>query len=57
MKHPRKMPLRVNCGRLKRLDISDPPVHIDSDLCWCDPTVEFNADGDERVIHKEVTWN
>jgi hypothetical protein len=57
MKHPRKMPLRVNCGRLERLDISDPPVHIDSDLCWCDPTVEFNADGDERVIHKEVTWN
>jgi hypothetical protein len=57
MRHQRKMPLRVNYGRLERLDISEPPTHIDSDLCWCDPVVEFNEDGDPRVIHKEVTWN
>jgi hypothetical protein len=57
MRHQRKMPLRVNYGRLERVDISDPPAHIDSDSCWCDPHVEFNEDGDPRVIHKEVTWN
>jgi hypothetical protein len=31
--------------------------HIDSDLCWCDPIVEFDEDGDKLVMHKEVTWN
>jgi hypothetical protein len=31
--------------------------HIDSDLCWCEPIVEFDEDGDQVVMHKEVTWN
>jgi hypothetical protein len=57
MRHQRKTILQVKHGRLERLDISDPLPHIDSDLCWCDPLVEFNEDGDPRVIHNEVTWN
>jgi hypothetical protein len=32
-------------------------THIDSELFWCDPIVEFDENGDESVIHKEVTWN
>lgn len=31
--------------------------HIDSDLCWCDPTIEVEEDGQEMVIHRQVTWN
>jgi hypothetical protein len=31
--------------------------HIDSDLCWCEPIVDFDEDGDQVVMHKEVTWN
>jgi hypothetical protein len=31
--------------------------HIDSDLCWCDPIAEVDENGEEVVIHKEVTWN
>jgi hypothetical protein len=32
-------------------------AHIDSDFCWCDPIVDFDEDGDQVVMHKEVTWN
>jgi hypothetical protein len=39
------------------LDITEPPPHIDSDLCWCDPIVELYEDGDLRVLHKQVTWH
>jgi hypothetical protein len=31
--------------------------HIDSDLCWCDPIVEIDENGQGVVIHREVTWN
>lgn len=31
--------------------------HVDSDFCWCDPLVEINEDGEETVLHKQVTWN
>jgi hypothetical protein len=57
MRHERKLTLRDKYGRLERLDISNLLSHIDSDLCWCDPVVEFNEYGDHRIIHMEVTWN
>ena len=31
--------------------------HMDSDFCWCDPTVEVDENGREVVVHTEVTWN
>jgi hypothetical protein len=31
--------------------------HNDSVFCWCDPLVEVNDNGQEEVVHKEVTWN
>jgi hypothetical protein len=57
MKTQRKPILRAMYGRSERLDITEPPPHIDSDLCWCDPIVELYEDGDLRVLHMEVTWH
>jgi hypothetical protein len=31
--------------------------HVDSDFCWCDPIVEFDDNGQEIVLHRQVTWN
>jgi hypothetical protein len=31
--------------------------HLDSDLCWCEPIVEVDEDGQEMVLHKQVTWH
>lgn len=31
--------------------------HVDSQLCWCDPLVEVDEDGDAVVVHRQVTWN
>jgi hypothetical protein len=31
--------------------------HLDSDVCWCDPLVETDENGDELVLHRHVTWN
>jgi hypothetical protein len=31
--------------------------HIDSDLCWCEPIVEIDENGDEVLVHTQVTWN
>jgi hypothetical protein len=31
--------------------------HLDSDFCWCDPTIEVDENGNELVIHRQVTWN
>jgi hypothetical protein len=33
------------------------PSHIDSDFCWCEPVVETDEDGEEVVVHREITWN
>jgi len=38
-------------------DISTTLTHLDSAFCWCDPMVEVDEDGQEVVVHKEVTWN
>jgi hypothetical protein len=31
--------------------------HLDSDFCWCDPTVELDENDTEVVRHRRVTWN
>jgi hypothetical protein len=32
-------------------------AHIESELCWCDPILEFDEDGNQSLTHNEVTWN
>ena len=32
-------------------------AHLDSDLCWCDPIVEVDEDGEHVLLHRQVTWN
>jgi hypothetical protein len=32
-------------------------THLDSDLCWCDPIVEVDEDGEHILLHRQVTWN
>ena len=32
-------------------------AHIDSELCWCDPIIDFDEIGKQSIIHNEVTWN
>jgi len=31
--------------------------HLDSDLCWCDPIIKVDENGQEFVLHRQVTWN
>jgi hypothetical protein len=31
--------------------------HLDSDFCWCDPIIEVDENGQEVVLHRQVTWN
>jgi hypothetical protein len=40
---PIEMPIRLN--------------HFDSDFCWCDPLIETDENGQETIIHQQVTWN
>ena len=32
-------------------------AHINSELCWCDPILEFDEDGNQLLTHNEVMWN
>jgi len=32
-------------------------AHINSELCWCDPVLDFDEEGNESLTHNEVTWN
>jgi hypothetical protein len=32
-------------------------AHIESELCWCDPILEFDEVGNESLTHNDVTWN
>ena len=31
--------------------------HIASESCWCEPIVELDEDGEQVVVHREVTWH
>ena len=32
-------------------------MHLESDICWCDPLLDVDDDGRQIVVHREVTWN
>jgi hypothetical protein len=32
-------------------------AHLDSELCWCDPILEFDEVGNESLTHNDITWN
>jgi hypothetical protein len=32
-------------------------AHIESELCWCDPILEFDEEGNQSLTHNKVTWN
>ncbi len=38
-------------------EITNTLLHLESESCWCDPIVEIDENGDDVVIHREVTWN
>ena len=38
-------------------EIADQLAHIASELCWCDPNIEVDENGDDVVIHRKVIWN
>lgn len=31
--------------------------HLESSVCWCDPFIEIDENGEEVVLHRHVTWN
>jgi hypothetical protein len=31
--------------------------HLESQVCWCDPFIETDENGEEFVLHRHVTWN
>jgi hypothetical protein len=38
-------------------EISEGLMHIQSQLCWCEPVLAFDEEGKETLVHQEVTWN
>jgi hypothetical protein len=32
-------------------------IHVDSNMCWCEPVIETDVMGEEVVFHRQVTWN
>jgi hypothetical protein len=47
----------LNCPALLPVVMPVGLTHLDSDLCWCDPIVEANEDGEHVLLHRQVTWN
>ena len=47
----------LNCPALVPVEMPVGLTHLDSDLCWCDPIVEANEDGEHVLLHRQVTWN
>jgi hypothetical protein len=45
------------CSAIVPSEFSLGPEHLDSDLCWCDPIIDTDADGLEIILHRSVTWN
>jgi hypothetical protein len=44
-------------SRRQAFDDLDQPAHVDSELCWCEPIVDVDEDGNRALTHKEVIWN
>jgi hypothetical protein len=47
----------LNCPALVPVEMPVGLTHLDSHLCWCDPIVEANEDGEHVLLHRQVTWN
>ena len=47
----------LNCRALLPVEMPVGLTHLDSDLCWCDPIVEVDEDGEHVLLHRQVTWN
>jgi hypothetical protein len=47
----------LNCPALLPVEMPVGLTHLDSDLCWCDPIVEVDDDGEHVLLHRQVTWN
>ena len=47
----------LNCPALLPVEMPVGLTHLDSDLCWCDPIVEVDEDGEHVLLHRQVTWN
>ena len=45
------------CPALLPVEMPVGLTHLDSDLCWCDPIVEVDDDGEHVLLHRQVTWN
>jgi len=45
------------CPALVPVEMPVGLTHLDSDLCWCDPIVEVDEDGEHVLLHRQVTWN
>jgi len=45
------------CPALVPVEMPVGLTHLDSDLCWCDPSVEVDDDGEHILLHRQVTWN
>ncbi len=49
--------LRLGCRDLVSPKAANSLAHLDSELCWCEPIIEVDENGNDVVIHSEVTWN
>ena len=47
----------LNCPALVPVEMPVGLTHLDSHLCWCDPIVEVDEDGEHVLLHRQVTWN
>ena len=47
----------LGCRDLVWTEVTNQLAHVESELCWCDPIIEVDENGDDIVIHKEVIWN
>ena len=45
------------CRALLPVEMPVGLTHLDSDLCWCDPIVEVDEDGEHVLLHRQITWN
>ena len=50
---------KPNLTTARKAETPDPLqlAHINSELCWCDPILDFDEDGNQSLTHNEVTWN
>lgn len=48
--------LKMWCG-LASFDDFNRLSHVDSEFCWCERMLELDENGNQVVIHQEVTWN